>query len=163
MRSFWISVLFKDWTNPLDCEKRQMCQGSANAKSAAGTDRLLENPSHATSTVEFCSGQEARTWTVWSGLFARVKRKPASRSRIGSATKSQFCLSFTWQGYRCPQLFQNHIKVESTFFVHLGLEVAVPSRKGNRNAHILRFLSPSFYEYTLAPQKFFTWGRQHTE
>ncbi len=44
MRSFWISVLLKDWTNPLDCAKRQMCQGSAKCQKCSGNGQAVGEP-----------------------------------------------------------------------------------------------------------------------
>jgi hypothetical protein len=44
MRSFWISVLLEDWTNPLDCAKRQMCQGSAKCQKCSGNGQAVGEP-----------------------------------------------------------------------------------------------------------------------
>ncbi len=64
-------------------EKDKCARDPPNAKSAAGTDRLLENPSHATSTVEFCSGQEAKDMdSLVCSLESNVSQPPEVESAL---------------------------------------------------------------------------------
>lgn len=94
MRSFWNSVLLKDWTNPRDFAKKTNVPGIRQMPKVQ-RERTGCWRTRAMRRLRWNFVVDKRQGHGRSGLFARVKRKPASRSRIGSATQSQFCLSIT--------------------------------------------------------------------